>query len=152
MSAAVQFYHLTATPLSRALPRLLETITGKGFRVALVVKSETDVEQLNQLLWTYDASSFLAHGSSKDAHPEAQPILLATDMEAPNGAEILFVTSGEIAGNPERFSRIVDMFDGNDSSALASARQRWMHYKNAGHPLSYLQQSEQGGWQQKAAA
>src|SRR5437870_3857428 len=72
----VQFYHLTATPLERALPKLLEKALAGGFRVLLVAESEERIEQLNQLLWTYDPGSFLAHGSRKDGHAEEQPILL----------------------------------------------------------------------------
>ena len=74
----IQFYHLTATPLERALPKLLEKAYGGGFTTLLVADSEEYVEHLNQLLWTYDPGSFLPHGSVKDGNVEQQPILLVT--------------------------------------------------------------------------
>jgi len=309
---AIQFYHLTATPLERALPKLLEKAVAGGFRTLLVDESDARVEQLNQLLWTYDAGSFLPHGSAKDGRAEEQPILLATpdylasltsppclrggrggdgatenapvikhgkigegehstrihealahakelrknptepekklwlhlqagnlgfsfrrqypvgnyiadfaciekhliiELDGDNHAEqipydaqrtafleqagykvmrfwnndvmeniegvlqviqtaltdaseghppcppasggvkrLLMVTSGLVAEKPEGFERIIDIFDGNDGESVAKARQRWMLYKNAGHALTYLKQTESGGWEQKAVA
>lgn len=147
---AIQFYHLTASPLERALPKLLEKIIGSGFRVSLVAEPEARVEQLNQLLWTYDPGSFLPHGSAKDGSAEAQPIYLTTAIEAPNGANVLFVTNGAEVNSAEPFERVVDMFDGNNPEALAAARKRWSDYKNAGHALTYFKQTVQGGWEKAA--
>ncbi len=76
---AIQFYHLTATPLERALPKLLEKAYGGGFKILLVAESDERVEQLNHLLWTYAQLSFLPHGSAKDGNVEKQPILLITN-------------------------------------------------------------------------
>lgn len=150
--ATIQFYHLTASPLERALPKLLEKILSGGFRVSLVAESEARVEQLNQLLWTYDPNGFLPHGSAKDGHTEDHPILLTTTVEAPNKANVLVITNGLQITGEEPFERVVDMFDGNNPESLAAARKRWSDYKNAGHTMSYLRQSEAGGWEQKAVA
>lgn len=146
---AIQFYHLTATPLERALPKLLERARAGGYRVCLVAGSNERVEQLNQLLWTYDPDSFLAHGSDKDEQPENQPILISTRAEPVNSADLLVVTDGRSIKHPE-FERILDIFDGNDSEATAAARGRWAEYKDAGHEITYFSQNEQGSWQKKA--
>ena len=151
MATSVQFYHLTTSPLERALPKLLEKILAGGFKVALVA-DDNRIDALNQLLWTYDPGSFLPHGSMKDGNVGAQPVLLTTKIEAPNHANVLLVTNGAAVDDTDAFDKVLDMFDGNDTQALEAARARWTQYKNAGHTLSYLQQSEQGGWQQKAAA
>jgi DNA polymerase-3 subunit chi len=34
-------------------------------------------------------------------------------------------------------------------SAVEAARARWKDYKNAGHALTYWQQSDAGRWEQK---
>lgn len=148
----ISFYHLTTTPLERALPRLLERALSGGYRIVLAAESDARVEQLNQLLWTYDPSSFLPHGSNNEPNPQAQPILLSTYAEPANsqdGAEnLLVVTDGRKIEHSE-FARILDIFDGNDQEATAAARRRWGEYKNAGHEISYFSQNEQGGWQKK---
>ena len=81
----IQFYHLTATPLERALPKLLEKAYDGGFTTLLVADSEEYVEHLNELLWTYDPGSFLPHGSVKDGNVGQQPILLSTSTSLGGG-------------------------------------------------------------------
>ncbi|MBV8938927.1 MAG: DNA polymerase III subunit chi, partial [Alphaproteobacteria bacterium] len=44
---AIQFYHLTATPMERAVPRLVDKAYSAGFRVHLVLGSEEQVEYMN---------------------------------------------------------------------------------------------------------
>jgi DNA polymerase-3 subunit chi len=149
---AIQFYHLISTPMERALPKLLEKAHGAGFKLLLVAGNEARVEYLNDLLWTYDPGSFLAHGSAKDGNSQHQPIFISTETQAPNGANIMVATDGTIPPEPEHFERILDMFDGNDPESVAKARQRWTLYKNAGHSISYMKQTENGGWEQKAVA
>ncbi len=147
---AIQFYHLTTTPLERALPKLVEKAYGAGFKTLLVAESDARAEQLNQLLWTYDPGSFLPHGSVKDGNVEKQPILLATDTQPRNGAKLLLVTDGRTPEQPEAFERVLDMFDGNDPQAVENARARWKQYKQAGHDISYMRQTPQGGWEKAA--
>jgi DNA polymerase III subunit chi len=149
---SVQFYHLTATPLERALPKLLEKALAGGFKTLLVAESEERAEQLNQLLWTYDPGSFLPHGSIKDGHAEKQPVLISANQEPLNKANVLVITDGSTAQHPEAFERILDIFDGRDSAAVEKARARWQDYKNGGHAVTYLRQNDSGGWEQKAAA
>lgn len=143
---SIQFYHLLTTPLERALPKLLEKAVSGGFKTLLVADSPERVEVLNQLLWTYDQDSFLPHGSAADGHVELQPILLSTELNPANGANLLLVTNGVKPEKPEAFERIIDMFDGRDPQAVENARKRWTAYKEAGLELTYLKQTESGGW------
>jgi DNA polymerase-3 subunit chi len=46
----------------------------------------------------------------------------------------------------------VELFDGNDERAVASGRERWRAYKEAGHKLTYWQQNAAGRWEMKAEA
>jgi DNA polymerase-3 subunit chi len=150
--AAVQFYHLTATPLERALPKLVEKAYSAGHRVLLVDGVEERLAMLNQVLWTYSTLTFLPHGSLKEPSPEEQPILLSPSIDNKNNADILLITDGTEISKSETFSRVLDIFDGNDKEALAKARSRWKTYQNAGHTLTYMRQTEQGGWEEKKVA
>ena len=143
---SVQFYHLTTSPLEKALPKLLERAVDGGYKICVVTESEARVEQLNQLLWTYDPDSFLPHGSYKDPQPESQPILLSTNPEPINAANLLVITDGRSIKQPE-FERVLDIFDGNDPQSTQQARTRWAEYKNAGYELTYFRQNERGGWE-----
>ena len=147
--AEVGFYHLLATPLERALPRLLERARAAGFRAVVRAGSAERVEHLNALLWTYDDTSFLAHGSARDGNAASQPIWLSHVEENPNGATVLFLVDGVEAADLAAFARCLDLFDGNDEAAVAAARRRWRQARDAGHTLTYWQQTATG-WERKA--
>ena len=146
--AEIGFYHLLATPLERALPRLLERGRAAGHRIVLRGGSPERVEHLNALLWTYGDASFLAHGSARDGNADRQPVWLTDGAEVPNGASMLVLVDGVAAADLGAFARVVDLFDGNDESAVTAARERWRQAKAAGHMLTYWQQTATG-WEKK---
>jgi DNA polymerase-3 subunit chi len=148
--AEIGFYHLQRSPLSAALPKLLEKALAASFRVLVLASAQAEAERLAELLWTYDPASFLPHGTAKDGWPAEQPIYLTALEENPNQAEMLIQTGGAEHGGLGAFRRVLDLFDGNDPDALAAARARWKRYKEAGHALAYWQQKPSGGWEQKA--
>ena len=144
----IAFYHLQKLPLERALPKLLEKTLEAG-KSALVVAGSTDrVEALNALLWTYDPNAWLPHGSARDGNAEDQPIWITDGDDNPNGATFLFLTDG-CTGPVADFERCFDMFDGNDASSVAAARERWKTCKAGDHTLAYWQQTDGGGWAKK---
>lgn len=145
----IGFYHLTRTPLERALPRLLEKVAGIGRRAVVLTGSEARAEALNALLWTYDPGSFLPHGTARDGNPARQPIWLTAVDENPNAATVLVLVDGMVSTALATYERCLDLFDGNDPEAVLAARDRWRAAKDAGHALTYWQQTEQGGWQSK---
>lgn len=152
MMTQVQFYHLTATPIERALPKLLEKALVNGQRVLVVESAPEKLDYFNQMLWTYSTNTFLPHGAAADGNPEAQPIFLSPTPEAKNGAKTALITDSSLVADTAAFERIIDLFNGNDPDALAHAKERQKHYMNSGMAVSYLRQNESGGWEEKAAA
>ncbi|MCP4330068.1 MAG: DNA polymerase III subunit chi [Alphaproteobacteria bacterium] len=146
----VDFYHLTRSSLESALPRLLEKVLKSGARAVVMVGSDERVEALNAHLWTYDDRGFLPHGSAKDGHAAEQPIWLTNQDENPNAASVLVMVDGSRSQRLAEYDRCLEMFDGRDDDAVAAARRRWAEYRDAGHQVSYFQQNERGGWEEKA--
>lgn len=146
----VGFYHLTRTPLERALPKLLEKVLEQGGRAVVLASSEERVEALNAALWTYDDRAWLPHGSARDGHADRQPVWLSDRDENPNGATFLFLTDGARSDSVAAYARAFELFDGRDPDAVQAARDRWRSYKDAGFKLTYWQQTDSGGWARKA--
>ena len=146
----IGFYHLTRTPLERALPKLLEKVVGARKRAVVRAGSTERVDFLNTALWTYDPASFLPHGTAREGEAAEQPIWLTEQTDRPNNAQILILTDNVTADDVDDFERCLEMFDGRDQQAVAAARSRWREYSNAGHKLTYWQQTERGGWEEKA--
>ena len=145
----IGFYHLLNTPLEAVLPRLLRKALDQGMRALVMAPSAERVRALDGALWVFDQGSFLPHGTAEEGRAEDQPIYLTATEENPNGAGLLVLTDGLEPGFIGGFERCLDLFDGNDEQAVAAARGRWKRLKDAGHELTYWQQTERGGWQKK---
>lgn len=146
----IRFYHLQRSGIDRVLPEILGKALERGHRVVVRTSDEAETERLNEHLWSFHPDSFLPHGSRKDGNAEGQPVWLTAAGENPNGADTLILTGGAESFGLENFRLCCEMLDGNDPQAVAAARTRWKTYRDAGHTVTYWQQTEQGGWENKA--
>lgn len=146
----VWFYHLERTPLEQALPELLEKTLARGWKALVRTSDAERVEHLDGWLWTWRDDSFLPHGVAGEVHAAREPVLLTTEIENTNGADALFVIDRAEVGALDGLERCILMFDGRDEQAVQEARGRWKAIKDAGHPVSYWQESPDKGWVKKA--
>ena len=147
--AEIGFYHLTRSGADAALPNLLGRTLAAGERAVVRCLDPAAVERLDASLWLSQHPDWLPHGTAAAGpgiQPQMQPIWLTDHDENPNGAKFLFLVDGAASGMIGDFTRVFDLFDGNDETALGAARRRWKEAKAAGHALSYWQQGERG-WQ-----
>ena len=146
--------------MEAALPKLLARVHGTGLRAIVLAPTAERIKDLNKLLWTFDPDSFLPHGAKGEGAPKDQPIFLTDTLsegdENPNGATVLVLVDGADdgaeTGDTSGFDRCLYMFDGNDPSALEAARARWRRCAEGTEKMTYWQQSENGGWEEKASA
>lgn len=145
----IRFYHLERSPLEQVLPKMLLMSLQRDWRAVVIARSDEKVEALNALLWVYDKDGFLPHGTSKEGSADKQPVLLTIDEENPNGAHVVFLVDGAELADPDKFKLCCEMFDGGDDEALQRARAHWKTWKEAGHDVTYWQQTDKG-WEKKA--
>jgi DNA polymerase-3 subunit chi len=146
----IGFYHLTSSSLEVALPKLLEKALQAGHKILLMAGSAERVQHLEAHLWTYDPASFLPHGATRDGTELQQPVFLTASDDNPNQADLLVLTDGVTSERLDSFGRCLNLFDGQNVLAVTQARSRWKEWTAAGHELIYYQQSERGGWVEKA--
>ncbi len=146
--AEIGFYHLLHTGPDAALPRLLGRTLAAGERAAVMCGSAERVAALDAALWLCQDPDWLPHGTAAAGDADLQPIWIATDDAAPNGARFLFLLDNATSARQAAFARVFDLFDGNDAASLAAARDRWRAARAAGHALTYWQQSARG-WERK---
>ncbi len=145
------FYHLDGQPLERVLPVLLQKSVARGWRVVVEAGTPERLAALDSHLWTFDDAAFLPHGTAADGHAALQPVYLAAGPEAPNGATVRFlVDRAPLPEDPERYERLVLVFDGTDEAALAEARAAWKSLKSRELEVTYWQQDGEGRWTRKA--
>ena len=143
------FYHLTAHPLERALPTLVERTLEKGWRTVIRASSPERVEFLDNLLWTYRDESFLPHGRAGEGSPKDQPIYLTSGDEIPNEADVLFVVDQADTEDFASVTRTIVMFDGADEESVAFAREQWKRAA-ASVTATYWKQDGSGRWEKAA--
>ena len=152
MIPRIGFYHLQKSSLDQALPRLLEKILERRQRALVMAGSAERVAFLDQLLWTQVPESWIPHGTARDGEQASQPIFLTCGDENPNDADVLLLTDGVVSQRLAMFSRCLMLFDGKDPEAVSAARALWKEWKDLGYDLTYYQQTDRGGWQEKARA
>ena len=144
----VDFYHLTASPLDRALPRIVERIGAEGGRTLIVSADDEQRGALDRLLWTYAADSFLPHGQAGGEADADQPVLISADAAAPNGARFVILADGVWRDEALGFERAFHFFD---DEAVVPARAAWRALAGRdGVERRYWKQDEGGRWEQAA--
>ena len=148
--ADVSLYQLTTHPLEKVLPRILEKVYDGGLRALVVTDTVERMQMLNTVLWTYSPGAFLPHGmeGTKLYDAKDNPVWLTLEPVNKNEASVLVLTGGQTVQDLVGYKRCVDIFDGNDETALAAAQQRLRHYQQKGHPVVYWKQSLNGNWDQ----
>jgi len=146
----VRFYHLKTQTVEEALPGILGKALSAGHRVVVKMAEVKDVEPLCEKLWTYRADSFLPHGSEKDGHAAYQPIWITAGDENPNGASVLVLGTRAVSNTVGDYALSCEMISDHEPDTVTAARARWKLYKEAGHDVTYWQQTETGGWEKKA--
>lgn len=148
--AEILFYHLERDPLEKVLPSLVEKSLERGWRCVVQASSRERVDAINDLLWTWRDDSFIPHGTRQDGPAERQPVYITDLAETPNGATVRFLVDGAVLDDAGDHDRLVYMFDGGDSEAVATAREMWRWAKSTGLTATYWQQNLEGRWEKKA--
>ena len=144
----VDFYHLTAQPLDRVLPRIAERVVGTGGRLLIVAESDAQRSALDKLLWTYSPESFLAHGQAGEGNEAAQPILIAATADPANAARNIALADGIWREEALGFDRAFHFFD---ADRITEARAAWKGLADRdGVERRYWKQNDEGRWEQAA--
>lgn len=134
----VDFYQLSQTPVEGALPQLAAKMLDAGARVLVVSADEAQRSRISAALWGVK-ELFLAHGEAGGAHETRQPILLADDLNAPNGATYLALADGQWRDAAAEFERVFLLFEG---STIDDARATW-------RKLGEMEGIERNYWRQE---
>lgn len=153
--AQINFYHTngdTPAAVDAILPPLLEKIIAGGQQALIICPTESRSHRLDETLWTFSDTSFLPHATLETKHPEEQPVLL-TFAEHPQPEHALprlpVVLAGaeSVLAGPLEAPKILYLFTAAQTD-VDRARPLYKTLKQAGHTLTYWQQTG-SGWQKK---
>lgn len=134
----IDFYILNDTQPG-ALPlftcRLAEKAYRQGHQVYIHTESERQLTQLDELLWTFRAGSFLPHAIHGVDTAGEQPILLGRNLEPEGPGDVLLNLAACVPGFFSSFNRVAELVGGDDGQ-LSAARERYRFYKDRGYHLN----------------
>ncbi|MGN6817716.1 MAG: DNA polymerase III subunit chi [Sphingomonas sp.] len=144
----VDFYHLTATPLERALPSIAQRVVAGGGRLLVVSDDATQRSAIDRLLWTYAPDSFLPHAQAGEGDEGDQPVLISGMPDPANTARNIALIDGRWRDEALAFERAFHFFDGD---RIAEAREAWKSLAARDDvERNYWKQDDNGRWSKAA--
>ncbi len=144
----VDFYHLTLAPLDRVLPSIADRVLGGGGRLLIVAEDPLLRSRIDQLLWSYNAASFLPHAQAGGDWDADQPALIAEAITPVNQARNVALVDGIWRDEALAFDRAFHLFD---EDSIGAARAAWRALgEREGVERRYWRQDENGRWAQVA--
>ena len=143
----VDFYQLGASSLETVIAAIAGRLLGDGEKLLIVASDEGLLARLDRQLWDQGAASFLPHGISGGSDDARQPILLSSDIDAPNLARNLLIADGEWRDAALGFERAFFLFD---SATLEAARLAWKLLSGRDGVERHYWANEDAKWVEKA--
>lgn len=118
--------------------KLADQQAKQGQRVFVLTSSADTARDMDQLLWSYPADSFVPHALASAAAAQQTAVVIGTDQQLQGSTTcVLNLGEGPVATN-DRITAIAE-FIVNDEDAKAQSRVRWNHYKQLGYELQLHQ-------------
>ncbi len=116
--------------------RLIRKARAANCRVIVYESDPSQLDMLNEALWTFSETDFLPHVMLNAPLMEQTPVILTGDDRAkfPHH-ELLINLTRSVPGDLSRFERIIEVISSDPQDTLAG-RERYRHYQ---------QQSQQQG-------
>ena len=133
----IDFYILD-TPSGNGQPLLACKLTEKAFRqghrVFINTASSTQLQQLDDMLWTFRAGSFVPHGIYQEGLSGTLSVMLGHATEPADCHDVLVNLADDVPPWFCRFDRVAELVGGDDSQR-AAARHRYRFYQDRGYTL-----------------
>lgn len=149
----VVFYVLSSSSQSERQDftcKLVEKIYRGGQFCYLLAEQTQQANELDNLLWTFRAGSFVPHQIYRDKLPKYSNTILIGCNEIPTGWQKVIVNlSTHFPPTTSPTERIVEILD-NSEECRQAGRQRYRHYLDAGLEIVTHKQ-EAGSWVESRA-
>lgn len=144
----IDFYHLVPGQLDTVLARIADRVVSEGERLLVVSADERQRAAIDVALWTTPADGFLPHAREGAGDDAAQPVLIAAEPVAANGARNVALVDGAWREAALGFARAFHFFD---DATIDDARAAWRGLAGReGVERRFWKQSEGGRWEQAA--
>ena len=104
------------------------------------------MEEINDLMWTFNDTSFIPHGSQNDLNPDKQKVYLTCNEENLNNANIIFSIDGIIVKKPDNWNRCIYIFNEQNLKVTDELELYKREIKDLNYVLKSFEQDNNGKW------
>jgi len=119
--------------------RLCAKALQQDMNVIIFSSDEALIDQLDGLLWTFSAASFIPHSrvSDDDRIMAMTPVILSNQIPSNGHFDVLLNLDHHPPPQLDLFGRIIEIADNSEDDKLA-ARERYRFYKDAGFEIQHF--------------
>jgi DNA polymerase-3 subunit chi len=141
----IDFWQFSRDPVEKVVTLIAQRVLNEGERLLVVSNDPDQRDAISRGLWKAGPELFLANGEASAPGAQLQPILLAENLDAANGASHVIFADGEFR-EPSGFARAFLLFD---EVTKPAARKTWSALDDVGGlERSYFEQVD-GKWIKK---
>jgi len=125
--------------LLRYTCRLIRKAYKKRLKVYVRTENDQDMNQLDELLWTFSELDFIPH-ATVDTESGQEPVIIGMIERSGDSNTVLINLSTKIAEDYSSYSRVFELI-GNDPDAITAGRDRYRKYRKMNdqvnnHPIA----------------
>jgi len=130
----IQFHHEAPDKLLAAC-QLIDAAWRQGRRILVYAPQTGVAAQIDKLLWTQSALSFIPHCRNESPLAAETPVVIGASLDDASHHDVLLNLDGELPSGFSRFEQLIEIV-GRDEEDKQAARVRYKFYKERGYPLS----------------
>ena len=117
--------------------RLVERVFTEGHHIYVHASSTEQVLQLDEMLWSFRAESFVPHHALAEGNPEdAAAVTIGCGDDPGAHHDVLINLDQRIPPFFSRFQRVAEIVL-NDAEQRNASRERWRYYRDRGYALEH---------------
>lgn len=112
--------------------KLIEKVYRTDHKIYVLTDTERQSRQLDDLLWTFRAGSFIPHHIYSDTPTDAEnPVVIGSLSTNKNGQQTIVNLSSRCPENLDHANRVLEILDTNEGIKEAG-RERYRYYQKLG--------------------
>lgn len=112
--------------------RITEKAWKKNHKIFVRCLNEKSVKEMDDLMWSFSAESFVPHECQSENH--TAPIIIGEKLSEAIKSDLLVNLGEDVPTTVSKFQRVVEP-TGYDESSRNSARVKYKYYQDRGFPI-----------------
>ncbi len=128
---------------------IMSKMLKENIRTIIYCNEQSEADRIDDKFWKLGHTSFLPHGSYRDARPEDQPVYITNKEENPNGATSLVFYGVPSNTFISSFEKTITIYNMQDLNLMKLAQERYRQLKGFVDVelICHMKQGQSASWQ-----